>query len=175
MKEDEKIHVLLESAEHAYSMLLGFLTLYCACMILIPNEVHIINEAEVDSFAKWYMRFGGFVFMLVTAMVMQTQLINIVKKVPSLSTFVTRDPQYITLILGVLLTIAAILLGWIIAYTPFIGYIVAGLFVLGYLSIVRKLSRSKSLIEKIFFILMTLIILLIMISIVAFLYLTRPG
>ncbi len=150
-----------------------------------PDDLVIVKKAEhsaavilqseesANSSEKWPARAGGLIFMLVTAMILRQRLVKIVRKLPGLSTFAVKETTNTTFILGVGLTAMAIILGWIIAYVPFIGYIIMALLAFGSLYLVRRLSRSKSMIGKIFFILMVLIIVIIVIAIIAFLYLTR--
>jgi hypothetical protein len=77
--------------------------------------------------------------------------------------------------MGVMLTVIMIVMGWILAYTPYVGYLFTALFAFGYFRLAKKLSKSKSGVAKVFFILMMLVVFLALLSVVAFIYLTREG
>lgn len=198
------IHKIIEKTDRAYNIFFGSLVIFLACLILIPNEVKSTNEPvmvcvekslssgltskecypqtlsglakSADSATQWYMRGVGFIFMLIAAMVMQAPLTQRVRRIPRFSTFSTTGDTYTTiLILGSGLTLIAIFIGLILAYVPFVGYMIAGLFVYGYFTMMQKLSRSKSGAAKALFIVMMLVVLLILLAISAFFYLTREG
>ncbi len=204
MLKPDHIYKLIEKTDRAYNIFFGSLLIFLACLILIPNEVKSTSEPvmvcvetplssgltskecypqtlselakSTDSATQWYMRVVGFIFMLVAAMVMQVPLTQRIRRIPRFSTFSSTDSTYTTiLILGSGLTVTAIFIGLIFAYVPFIGYIIAGLFVYGYFNMMQKLSRSKSGVAKAVLVVMMLVVVLILLAIAAFFYLTREG
>ena len=104
---------------------------------------------------------------------MKAQWVSLFRKLPALDAFAEERSSWILYIIAISLTV--IVIGWIMAFVPYIGYLFAVLFVFGYLSLVKKLRQSKSRAGKIGFILLSLLILLIFLSIVAYVYLTREG
>jgi hypothetical protein len=121
------------------------------------------------------MRVFGFVFMYVSALIMKTQWIKVFRKLPGLGTFAQKKSKRTVAMIAAMLTAASIVVAWILAFIPYVGYLFTAAFAYGYFTLAKKLSSSKSGMGRVFFILMMLMIFLSVLAVVAFVYLTREG
>ena len=176
MKNKQNIDVYVESANTAFNILGGSVIFFAGAVVLLSGEIQTAVHTSffLDPYV-WYMRVFGFVFMYVAALIMKPQFISLFRKVPGLSTFAEERSKRTVPMMGAMLTAIMIVMGWILAYTPYVGYLFTALFAFGYFTLAKKLSKSKSGVAKVFFILMMLVIFLALLSVVAFIYLTREG
>ena len=173
---NQNIDIYMKSAENAHAVFGGMVIFFIGCIVLLSAEVQTAAESSLFLNAHvWYMRLFGFVFMYVSAYIMTAQWIVFVRKLPGLNSFAERRSAWTIPAIAFGLTLMIIVLGWIMAFVPYIGYIFAILFAFGYFSLAKKLSQSKSGVAKLFFILMMLLVFLILFAVVVFMYLTRPG
>jgi len=176
MKNSQDIGTYVKGANDAFNILGGSVISFAGLIILLSNEIQTASQTSLFMNAHvWYMRLFGFAFMYVSAFIMKAQWVSLFRKLPGLDDFAVERSNLTLYIIAMCLTVAIIVIGWIMAFVPYIGYLFAVLFVFGYLSLVKKLSRSKSTAGKIGFIFLSLIILLILLSVVAYIYLTREG
>ena len=176
MKNSQDIGTYAKSANDAFNILGGSVIFFAGLIILLSNEIQTASQTSLFMNANvWYMRVFGFAFMYVSALIMKAQWVSLFRKLPRLDDFAEQRSNWTLFIIAICLTVAIIVIGWIMVFVPYIGYLFAVLFVFGYLSLVKKLSQSKSTAGKIGFILLSLVILLILLSIVAYIYLTREG
>jgi hypothetical protein len=176
MKSKQDIDMYVESANTAFNILGGSVIFFAGAVTLLSGEIQTaVHTSFFSDPYVWYMRVVGFVFMYFAALIMKPQFISLFRKVPGLSTFAKERSTRTVPMMGAMLTAIMIVMGWILAYTPYIGYLFTALFAFGYFTLAKKLSKSKSGVAKVFFILMMLVIFLALLSVVAFIYLTREG
>ena len=176
MKKNQDINTYIKSADTAFNVLGGSVVFFAGVIILLSNEIQTaVHTSLFTDVHVWYMRVFGFVFMYVATLLMKPQFISLFRKVPGLSTFAEERSKQTVLMMGAMLTVIIIFMGWILAYIPYVGYLFTALFAFGYFTLAKKLSESKSGVGKIFFILMMLVIFLAFLSVGAFMYLTREG
>ena len=176
MKKNQDIGTYVKGANDAFNILGGSVIFFAGVIVLLSNEIQ--KSAETSLFLStdiWYMRLFGFVFMYVSVLIMKAQWISLFRKLPGLNGFAEKRSPWTLSIMATCLTFMVIVLGWIMAFVPYVGYIFTVLFVFSYLYLVKQLSQSTSTTGKIGFILLSLIILLVLLAIVAFIYLTREG
>jgi hypothetical protein len=176
MKNKQNIDVYVESANTAFNTLGGSIIFFGGVIILLSNEIQTATETSffTDAYV-WYMRVFGFVFMYVSALIMKTQWIKVFRKFPGLGTFAQEKSKRTVAMIAAMLTAASIVVAWILAFIPYVGYLFTAAFAYGYFTLAKKLSSSKSGMGRVFFILMMLIIFLSVLAVVAFVYLTREG
>ena len=173
---NKDIGTYVKSADNAFNVLGGSVVFFAGVIILLSNEIQTAVHTSLFMDAHvWYMRVFGFVFMYVAALLMKPQFISLFRKVPGLSTFAEKRSKQTVPMMGAMLTAITIVIGWILAYIPYVGYLFTALFAFGYFTLAKKLSESKSGVGKVFFILMMLLIFLSVLAVLAFVYLTREG
>ncbi len=132
------------------------------------------SEESSNTSTRWTTRFVGLIFMFLAAFFLRPQLMGIARRLSRSDAIGQMDIKLSTLLLGIVLSLIVILLGWVIAYAPFMGYLLlAALLGVALQVLVGKRSRSKSLLARILFASLILVIVLIVIAIIAFVYLTR--
>lgn len=136
------------------------------------------SDSRMSIFSSWNFRIGGFIFMFFAAFLLQSSFVDLLNRISGTNALSNLGSKKIAIILGFLMSFIAMALGWLIAYVPFVKYIILILFLIGFLKIsykiFKKLTNSKSIFAKIILVIVTLIILLIILVILAFIYLTRP-
>jgi len=173
---NKDIGTYIKSADNAFNVLGGSVVFFAGVIVLLSNEIQTaVHTSLFMDVHVWYMRVFGFVFMYVAALLMKPQFIRLFRKFPGLSTFAEERSKQTVPMMGAMLTAIIIVMGWILAYIPYVGYLFTALFAFGYFTLAKKLSESKSGVGKVFFILMMLLIFLALLSVLAFVYLTRDG
>lgn len=151
---------------------------------IIESGIHTVedlfqSDKKMSTFSSWNFRIGGFAFMFVAAFILQTSLINLLNKIAGTNTLRNLNSKKVTILLGSIMSLLAMAFGWVIAYVPFVKYIILVLFLIGFgkvsYKIFKKLTSSKSIFAKIILVIITLIILIIILVILTFIYLTRAG
>ncbi len=176
MKNSQDIGTYIKSANSAFNVLGGSVVFFAGVIVLLSNEIQTaVHTSLFMDVHVWYMRVFGFVFMYVAAFLMKPQFISLFRKLPGLSTFAQERSKQTVAMMSVMLTAIIIVMGWILAYIPYVGYLFTALFAFGYFTLAKKLSESKSGVGKVFFILMMLLIFLSALAVIAFIYLTRDG
>ena len=172
------IETYVESAESAFYVLGGMVLLMVASMILLPSDVQVAVEGEKvrGEILPLLVKNGiGFIFLFFSTMLMQNEMITLVRKIPG-QMFFAQQRSYLHLgIMALGLFVMMMLIKMIMLYVPYLGYAFTAAFVFGYFTLMKKLSRSKSGGAKVMFILMTMLVLLVVLAILAFVYLTREG
>lgn len=175
MNEKQNMDVYVKSAESAFSVMGAVIILFMACMVLLPSDVTMMGMDSGTQVAWILKNIVGFFFLYVSTMMIQSEWIELIKKIPLIYSFVEKRSRFTTPIIAVGLFVVLMILKLIFTYVPFMGYIFSSLLVFWYFYLMKKMSQSKSGIVKALFVVMMLIVLLVLLTIAAFFYLTREG